>query len=109
MLFTEDTMPDGQKRIYCLRIASVTAYFCDDEEGGNVAIVEPGDYITVPQETLDQVRTCVLEAAAQRLNCPVDAVEKHGFDSLQKLLDLPDPPRHPWQAKTRGKKKPFGR
>lgn len=109
MLFTEHTMPDDQIRVYCMRISSVVAYFCDDGEGGSVLIVEPSDYAAVAKETLDQVRFNVLEEAGTRLHCPPHCVERRSIGSLCKIVDLPDPPRHPWQFKSRGKVKAFAR
>lgn len=98
MILREMSMPDGEVRLYCTRIAQVISYFADDGEGGSVLWLERGDMAMVQDSTMDEVRAWILSDVGQRLQCPADHVESLPIETLcQKLAWQPDPPRHPWQ------------
>ena len=104
MILREMSMPDGEVRLYCTRIAQVISYFADDGEGGSVLWLEAADIATVQESTIEDMRAWIIGNVAERLQCPPDLVETLPIETLCKRLAwTPEPPRHPWQVQQRTK------
>ena len=98
MIMREMSMPDGEVRLYCTRVAQVVSYFADDGEGGSVLWLEPGDMALLQDNIMNDVRAWILDTVAQRLSCKPEHVETLPIKYLcRHLAWQPEPPRHPWQ------------
>jgi len=96
------SMPDGELRLYCTRMSQVISYFADDGEGGSMLWLEPSELARVSQATLDEMRPWIIGHIAERLHCSPHEVEGYSIKDLCERLNWrPEPPRHPWQVKTR--------
>lgn len=104
-MLTDEITPSGERRIYFTQIASVVAYFTEDESGdGVVAHAVPGEFAcpwsTTPAK-VEAVRLAMIEETARRLNCPVDQVKAKTINDISRVSDPLLSARPTWASKAR--------
>lgn len=111
MLISMESTEEGQKRVYCTRGQSIVAYFAEDEEGGSMLHVEPGEFASpyvVTEDRLQAVKLSVLLEVARRLTCDADAVQQKPLAEIATICTPHLKHRDHWVGRARAKR-PFVR